>query len=100
MSKKRHFLCMSALCVNILCMSACTTGPHPLPPTEVRTVEVKVPVPVPCVERSALPGMPAKVGNLLTGDAVHDLDVVAASNLRLRTALDKALALLGACVSG
>ena len=39
----------------------------------------------------------AKVGDQLTGDPVADVSVLAASNLRLRTAMGKALALLGAC---
>lgn len=38
-----------------------------------------------------------KVGDQLTGDPVADVSVLAASNLRLRAAMGKALALLGAC---
>ncbi len=70
----------------------------PAPPVEARVVTVDRPVPVPCVAAAQIPAMPAKVGDQLNGDAGHDLDIVSASALRLRVALDKVLALLGACV--
>lgn len=69
----------------------------PAPPTEVRTVTVNVPIATPCVSASNIPAGPPHVGSRLNGDSVHDLDVVAAIDLRLRAALGKALALLGAC---
>lgn len=74
--------------------------PVPLPPVVVKTVTVNVPVPIPCVKRSDVPAMPPKIGAQLNGDAGHDLNVVSASALRLRSALDKALALLGGCLIG
>lgn len=52
------------------------------PGIEVRTVEV--PTPVPCVEESAVPAEPPQVGDQLTGDAVHDLGIIAPSALELR----------------
>lgn len=75
--------------------AACAHGP---PAVVIKTVEVRVPVPVACVAPAAIPAMPAPVGDRLTGDAVGDLDLVAQSAIALRVALDKALALLTGCV--
>ena len=80
-----------------LAMSACAHGPGPV---EVRTVEVVKPIPVPCAKREAIPAMPAKVGDQLTGDPVADVSTLAAANLRLRAAMGKALAVLEGCVAG
>lgn len=82
------------IAVAMLAMSACAHGPGPV---QVRTVEVVKPIPVPCVRPEQIPAMPAKVGDQLTGDAVNDVSVLAAANLRLRAALGKALALLEGC---
>ena len=82
------------IAVAMLALSACATTPGPV---QVRTVEVVKPIPVPCVRPDQIPAMPAKVGDQLTGDPVADVSVLAASNLRLRAAMGKALALLGAC---
>lgn len=82
------------IAVAMLALSACAHGPGPI---EVRTVEVVKPIPVLCVRPEQIPAMPAKVGEQLTGDPVADVSVLAASNLRLRAAMGKALALLGAC---
>jgi hypothetical protein len=78
-----------------LFLASCSTTPGPV---EVRTTEVLVPVPVSCVTLAQIPVAPPKVGDQLTGDAQHDLDLVAASAIRLRATLDITLALLGACV--
>lgn len=84
-----------------LALTACSQSrPVPLPPVVVKTITVDRPVAVPCVKKSEVPAMPAKVGGQLNGDAGHDLNVVSASALRLRAALGKALALLGACTTG
>ena len=85
------------IAVAMLALSACATTPGPV---QVRTVEVVKLIPVPCVRPDQIPAMPAKVGDQLTGDPVADVSVLAASNLRLRAAMGKALALLGACVTG
>ena len=77
-----------------LALSACAHGPGPI---EVRTVEVVKPIPVPCLRPELIPAMPAKVGDQLTGDPVADVSTLAATNLRLRAAMGKALALLGGC---
>ena len=82
------------IAVAMLALSACATTPGPV---QVRTVEVVKPIPVPCVRPDQIPAIPAKVGDQLTGDPVADVSVLAASNLRLRAAMGKALALLGAC---
>jgi hypothetical protein len=84
-----------------IALSACNDArPVPLPPVQVKTITVDRPVAVPCVKRSDVPAMPPKVGSQLNGDAGHDLNIVSASALRLRAALGRALALLGACTTG
>lgn len=71
---------------------------HPTPPViEARVERVEVPVAVACVDPADVPAEPARVGNQLTGDAAHDAGVLAAVDLRLRAALDKALALINGC---
>lgn len=60
-------------------------GHTPPPSIEVRTVEVKVPVSVPCVDRKDIAPEPPLVASLLTGYAGHDLLVVDQSALALRT---------------
>lgn len=64
-------------------LSACATTPT-TPAVEIRTVTVEKPVPVACVDRSAVPAEPAKVGGRLNGQAAHDVDVLAASTIQLR----------------
>lgn len=83
----------------VLALSACATAPTPPPAVVVKTVEVDRPVPVPCVKPSDVPATPAKVGDQLNGDAVHDLDVVASALIRALAQLDKSLALLSACTT-
>ena len=56
-------------------------------------------MPVACIKAADVPAMPARVGDRLTGNAVADADLLAAANLRLRSALDQALALIGACTT-
>lgn len=98
MLTKRHFVNIKHTTAIIpLFLCACATTPCPPPAISVRTVEVVKPVPVACVKPEQVPAMPPRVGDDLTGDAQRDLDVVAASAIRLRAALDQALALLGAC---
>ena len=50
----------------------------------VRVVTQPVPTPVACVDKAQVPAEPPKVGDQLTGDAVHDLGIVAPSALELR----------------
>lgn len=63
----------------------------------VRVVEITTPTPVPCVDRDQIPAEPARVGNQLTGDAVSDLSIVAASALELRRYGGELRALLAGC---
>lgn len=57
----------------------------PVPPAvEIRTVEVKVPVPVACVDSKSVPAEPEKVGGRLNGQAAHDADLLAGSAVKLR----------------
>jgi hypothetical protein len=75
-------------------LSACSSsGPVSV---EVRTVEV--PVASPCITRDQLPAEPARVGSQLTGNAVVDLAIVAASALELRKWGGEQAALLAGCV--
>jgi hypothetical protein len=78
----------------LLALTACST-PGPVG-VEVRTVEV--PVASPCLTRDQLPPEPARVGPTLTGNAVVDLAIVAASALELRKAFQEQAALLEGCV--
>jgi hypothetical protein len=88
----------SAIVILALALAGCGVQSTPAPPVEVRTVTVDRPIPVPCIAAFDVPAMPPRVGDQLTGDAGHDLDVVAASAIRLRAALDKALAVLSGCL--
>lgn len=73
---------------------------HPTPPViEARVERVEVPVAVACVDPADVPTVPARAGEQLTGDAAHDAGVLAAVDLRLRAAVDKALALMKGCVT-
>jgi hypothetical protein len=86
----------SLLLVAALALSACA-GRTPPPAIEVRTEHVEVPVPVRCIKVADVPVVPARIGNKLTGNAVEDANLLAAANLRLRSALDQALALISGC---
>ena len=83
-----------------LFLAACAATTPP-PAVELRTVEVKVPVPTPCITAEQLNELiarePARVSAQLTGDARHDLDIVAASALRLRAYAGELRAALKAC---
>jgi starvation-inducible outer membrane lipoprotein len=85
---------MRILTASLFLLAGCSTVPGPV---QVRTVEIRTPVAISCVQTSQIPTAPPKVGSQLNGDAQHDLDVVAASAIRLRAALDVTLSLLGAC---
>lgn len=74
-------------------------GRTPPPAIEVRTVEVKVPVPVSCVKREDIAPEPPYVASRLTGQAKHDLLVVDESALQLRTWGQALAAQLIACAS-
>ena len=78
----------------VIALSACKTTPGPV---EVKTVFVNVPVSVACVKPSQVPAPPPKIGQLLNGDSQHDLNLVAASAIRLRAYGDVLLALVTAC---
>ena len=63
----------------LLALTACTTDQQ-----GVRVEQVPVPTPVACVSPEQVPAEPPQVGEQLTGDAVHDLGIVAPSALELR----------------
>lgn len=72
---------MHRICI-IFAAFAVAACSHTEPGIEVRTVEV--PTPVPCVDESQVPDEPALVGDQLTGEARHDLGIIAPSALELR----------------
>lgn len=78
----------------LFALAACATKP-PIG-IEVRTVEV--PTPVACVSVDQLPAEPPRVGDRLTGNAVLDLAIVAASALELRKWGQEQAAILAGCV--
>ena len=85
-----------------LSLAACaTTKPAP-PAIELRIEKQLVPVPVPCLAPDQYKALaarePGRIGSQLTGDAVRDLDTVAASALRLRSYAEELLAAMKACV--
>ncbi|HIQ17190.1 MAG TPA: hypothetical protein EYH41_04205 [Novosphingobium capsulatum] len=88
---------MKALFVLLpLLLGACASKTPP-PIIDVRVEKVLTPVSVACIDPADVPAVPARVGDQLTGDAAHDAGVLAAVDLRLRAALDKALALIKGC---
>ena len=85
---------MRAIIASLLLLSACKTTPGPV---EVRVQRVLVPISQPCIKPSQIPKAPPRIGDQLNGDAQHDLNLVAASAVRLRAYGDVLLALLVAC---
>ena len=67
------------------------------PAIEVRVQEVKVPVPVACVDKKSIPGEPGKVGRKLNGNAAHDADILAGSAIDLRQWGRELMALIRPC---
>jgi hypothetical protein len=65
------------------------------PGIEIR--EVPVPTPVACVKADQIPAEPEKVGSQLSGDARHDLSIIAESALELRKWGQQLNALLAGC---
>jgi hypothetical protein len=90
-------LILTSLSSTAFTLAGCAHQPPPA--IEVRTEVVKVPVPTACIKASDVPAMPPRVGDQLTGDARSDADLLAADALRLRAALDQALALISGCVA-
>lgn len=78
MKRLYHAIALS-LCTILM---ACAGTPKPA--VQVVTQEVKVPVPVACVDAKAVPVEPARVGDKLNGQAAHDADLLASSALVLR----------------
>lgn len=76
-----------------LALAGCQTAP----PTGIEVREIRVPTPVPCVGRDQIPAEPERVGDKLTGNAVTDLSIVAASALELRKWGEEQNAILQGC---
>ena len=77
-----------------LALAGCKTVPGPV---EVRVQTVKIPVREVCVRKDQIPAMPPRVGDKLQGDAQADASLLAASAIRLRSALEVAIGLLQGC---
>jgi uncharacterized lipoprotein YmbA len=78
-----------------LALLAACASPNPV---GISVREIPTPTPVACVTREQLPAEPERVGNRLTGNAVVDLALVAASALELRKWGGEQRALLEGCV--
>ncbi|WP_179504337.1 MULTISPECIES: hypothetical protein [unclassified Sphingomonas] len=91
-------LILAPLGLTTLALAGCAAKPTP-PVIETRVERVNVPVAVACVDPKDVPAAPPRVGDQLTGDAAHDIGPIAVSNLRLRAAFDKAVALLQGCAA-
>lgn len=83
----------------IIGLSACATTKLPPPAVELRTVRVEIPVAQPCLAAEQIPPVPPRIADQLTGDARHDLDLVSASALRLRSWGEQMHAALVACAA-
>jgi starvation-inducible outer membrane lipoprotein len=81
----------------LLLLAGCSHTAAPPPAVEIRTIEILKPVAVACIDKSAMPTEPAKIGGKLTGDARRDLDLVAAHALRLRSWGRAMAAMLSGC---
>jgi hypothetical protein len=79
-----------------LMLSACATT-QPAVRVEIQTI--RVPVTVACVRASDIPAKPVLLGSQLTGNSVHDLDLVTAQLLRFMTYGEVQAALLSGCVA-
>jgi hypothetical protein len=79
-----------------LMLSACATT-QPAVRVEIQTI--RVPVTVACVRASDIPAKPALLGSQLTGNPVHDLDMITAQLLRFMTYGEVQAALLSGCVA-
>lgn len=77
----------------LFALAACAHSPEP----GVRVETVEVPVPQPCLSSESIPDEPPRVGDKLTGHAVHDLSIVSESALLLREWGEKMYAALTAC---
>lgn len=63
----------------LFALTACTANQQ-----GVKTITVRVPTPVACVSPDQVPPEPPQVGDQFTGDAVHDLGILAPNALELR----------------
>lgn len=84
--------------VALVALAGCARPDVAPPAIEVRTVQVKVPTPVPCVDAKSVPAEPGKVGGQLNGQAAHDADILAASALQLRQWGRELKSLLTPCI--
>lgn len=69
---------LGIFCAGFLALSACAGQQG------IKVQTVPVPTPVACVDASQVPPEPPQVGDQFTGDAVHDLGILAPNALELR----------------
>ena len=77
--KRRPIAAIAMLAALGMAMTGCSTTPVAPPVPEVRTVEVRIPVPVPCVSASEVPAVPRTSfkpgGDMKQNAAAADLDL-------------------------
>lgn len=93
----RAVLGSGLLAALVLLLSGCAHEDIAPPAIVTKTLTVYVPVATRCIDPAQVKPMPPLVGGLLTGDAQHDEDILADSAMKLRSALDADLALIGGC---
>ena len=81
----------------ISALGGCATVPKSDLVDMPSVITVNKVVAVSCVKSADIPLFPAKVGNELNGDAVHDASILAAAVLRRDATLGEALAMLQKC---
>lgn len=72
---------------------------HRQPEVQIHEVHVPVPMPVACVDRSKIPPEPKRVSRRFTGDAKHDLSVLAPNAKQLREWGQQLRRMLDKCAS-
>lgn len=77
------------------CLALAACAQTPAPAINDKVVQVNIPVAVKCVDPARIPApVPPTV---LTGDAKHDVSVLAKVDLALRSAVDQLTALVSPC---
>jgi hypothetical protein len=88
---------MSQISIVAACLAlAACAGRTPPPAINDKVVTVQVPVAVRCIDPARVP--PPVPATDINGDAKHDASVMAQTILALRSWVDQASALMGACV--
>lgn len=86
---------MSQLSIVAACLALAACAGAPPPAVDEKVVTVQVPVATRCIDPSKVPT--AVPPALVNGDAIHDVSVLARTDLALRSAVDQLMALVGPC---